>query len=505
MEASIIEVLPQLTKLAEENGVTDLKATLNMAYVYQNGIFREDQPGFAITGEADPEKSTEKENFIKKADDILTGKGITYEADIKANFKGKKFPTLKSMKPVFQPDMPSVELTAKEGEVTLFDFWATWCGPCQPPMAHNQKMLEEHPEWVGKVRIVAVSIDDGPEAPKKRAEDKNWKKVEHYWAEGAWGSDACKKFGINGIPFCVLVDKTGIIRMVGHPASMKLDTNLVKLAENNTLEGGDAEEDGKGNELKDKTYTYAQCKTDLEKFVKDHETDLSAVTMPLFACVFALQAKDGGMEAEDAFLVVRFKWFSEAKEKAENIKKDLNEIFGKKMIIKMQDIEKKKYKLSYGTKCEKCGKSLVPNTDQYVCVLCKPEVYLCPECVESHKDPQKLEDLPHPHGLYLIQKESASAMEHIELGDLKQGSGSISEKVHDSCRCDFCGATPSGIRWKCANCPSVDACDKCVKMAKNPADPGYGELITKAKAQNHDMNIHVYVRQEFVQFVKLPY
>ena len=25
----------------------------------------------------------------------------------------------------------------------LLKFGATWCGPCQKPMAHNQKMLEE--------------------------------------------------------------------------------------------------------------------------------------------------------------------------------------------------------------------------------------------------------------------------------------------------------------------------------------------------------------------------
>merc|ERR1712227_1168994 len=40
-----------------------------------------------------------------------------------------------------------------EGEVILIDFWATWCPPCQAPMAHNQKMIEENPDWEGKIRI----------------------------------------------------------------------------------------------------------------------------------------------------------------------------------------------------------------------------------------------------------------------------------------------------------------------------------------------------------------
>lgn len=40
------------------------------------------------------------------------------------------------------------------------DVWATWCGPCQRPMQHNQDMLNNNDEkWKGKVRIVAVSVD----------------------------------------------------------------------------------------------------------------------------------------------------------------------------------------------------------------------------------------------------------------------------------------------------------------------------------------------------------
>ena len=70
------------------------------------------------------------------------------------------------------------------GQVILLDFWATWCPPCQKPMAHNQEMIHKHKEsgdWKN-VRIIGLSIDQDKQKLIKHVTDKGWTDVEHYWA-----------------------------------------------------------------------------------------------------------------------------------------------------------------------------------------------------------------------------------------------------------------------------------------------------------------------------------
>jgi len=91
-------------------------------------------------------------------------------------------------------------------------------------MAHNQEMLEHNGEkWGDKVRIVGVSIDQTSDAVVTHVNSKKWNKVEHFH-RGA--SSATSDYGVSGVPKVVLIDKSGTIVFIGHPAERKLENDI---------------------------------------------------------------------------------------------------------------------------------------------------------------------------------------------------------------------------------------------------------------------------------------
>ena len=106
-------------------------------------------------------------------------------------------------------------------------------------MEHNQDMLvKNEAKWGGKVRLIGLSIDGEAATVKSHVEEKGWTKVEHYHVRTP-GCSADKDYGVNGVPHVLLVDTTGKIVFIGHPASRNLEEDINKLlnGESLTVEG----------------------------------------------------------------------------------------------------------------------------------------------------------------------------------------------------------------------------------------------------------------------------
>jgi len=126
---------------------------------------------------------------------------------------------------IFQGEATS--LAAYRGKVILLNFWASWCGPCReeiPTLVSLYRKLKDR-----NFVIMAVNLDENPNEVIPHL--KHQFGISFPIATEIHPNEGRDLFKIGGLPFNVLIDQKGRIRMTEQGARNWNDPKVIRILE----------------------------------------------------------------------------------------------------------------------------------------------------------------------------------------------------------------------------------------------------------------------------------
>ena len=93
-------------------------------------------------------------------------------------------------------------------ELTIIDFWASWCGPCMHEVPNLVSLYNKYKDT--GLGIVGISLDEDEDSWKSAIEENKMSWTQLSDLQG-WNNAAARLYGVESIPHILVVNKKGEI------------------------------------------------------------------------------------------------------------------------------------------------------------------------------------------------------------------------------------------------------------------------------------------------------